>query len=472
MIEEGDSLLHLLESIGHPIYGGVHRTSFKLSFLEYTRLRRRDFTGLSTFQILTFFRRSIVYTFLAIYLSSLGLTTTEVTLMATVGMIANTLTQSLLWGNLLDKYRKPVEFVAVGEFLAGLGHVFMVLGYMLFLGTGQLIVAGYVIILCLGGIEVFWSMSNVGWSALVSELTEIDERKKLMGQFSVIGGFGGIGGAILGGLLYDRGGFENGSIFMVAAAIMVISSFIVYFSIRLDKQGISTAAEDENDKEEYSLSDLPAKLRSSFILLIAALVFINFGRNSIAIITSLFLQDPSGFGATGFDIGIYNNVRSIANMLAGLLIGSVIAKSDDNKVMLGGILLSIVGIGWLIVTPTFNLALLSSFLRGVSETIIGASSYSIVAQMAPEEYRGRLFAYYNTTFFLSWGIAATLIAGPIADILIAQGLTKANAYRGSFLAAIGLVVVGIAILLVAFRSAKGLQDSSTSVESQSAGLEL
>ena len=121
--------------------------------------------------------------------------------MATVGMIANALTQSFLWGNLLDRYRKPTEFVVAGEFLAGIGHFFMVISYMFFLGMNQLIVAGYVIIFALGGIEVFWSMSNVGWSALISELTEIDERKKLMGQFSIIGGFGGIGGAFLGGFL-------------------------------------------------------------------------------------------------------------------------------------------------------------------------------------------------------------------------------------------------------------------------------
>lgn len=119
--------------------------------------------------------------------------------MATVGMIANALTQSFLWGNLLDKYRKPTEFVVVGELLAGLGHIFMVFGYVFFLGMNQLIFAGYMIIFCLGGIEVFWSMSNVGWSTLVSELTEVDERKKLMGQFSIIGSFGGIGGAYIGG---------------------------------------------------------------------------------------------------------------------------------------------------------------------------------------------------------------------------------------------------------------------------------
>ncbi|TFG96352.1 MFS transporter [Candidatus Thorarchaeota archaeon] len=421
-----------------------------MSFLNYSKLKGREFTGLSTFQILTFFRRSIVYTFLAIYLRSLGLSTTEVTLMATVGMIANALTQSLLWGKLLDKYRKPTEFVIAGEFLAGLGHIFMVFGYVFFLGLSQPIVAGYVIIFCLGGIEVFWSMSNVGWSALVSELTEMDERKKLMGQFSIVGGFGGIGGALLGGYLYDIGGFADGSIFNIAAVVMIFSSIIVYLTVRLRHEDMIEIS-DSSPSEMPSLSSLPSQLRTAYLLFIVALVFINFGRNSVAIITSLFIQDPTGFGSSGVDIALFSNIRSIANMIAGLMIGSVVSKADDNKVMIVGIASSIAGLLWLIVAPTFTLALIASFLNGASEIIISAASYSIVAKMAPKEYRGRLFAYYNTTFFLSWGIAATLIAGPIADILISQGFTNANAYRGSFIAAILLVVIGVAILLASFR---------------------
>ena len=370
--------------------------------------------------------------------------------MATVGMIANASTQSFLWGNLLDKYRKPVDFVAVGEFLAGIGHLFMVAGYTHFLVLGQQIVAGYVIIFALGIIEIFWSMSNVGWSALVSELTEIDERKQLMGQFSVIGAFGGIGGAILGGVLYDSGGFADGSIFLLAAAVMVFSSFIIYFSIRF-RDEVKISESGYTEEERYSLRDLPSQLRKTFLIFILSLIFINFGRNSIATIAPLFLADPTGFNANGLDVALFSNVRSVANIIAGLLIGSVVAKSDDNKVMMAGILFSTVGILWLAVAPTFTLVLIASFLRGIAEVVIGASSYSIVARMAPKEYRGRLFAYYNTTFFLSWGIAGTLVAGPIADILISQGFSNANAYRGSFIAAIVLVVIGVVILLASIR---------------------
>ncbi|MFW9848406.1 MAG: MFS transporter, partial [Candidatus Thorarchaeota archaeon] len=244
----------------------------------------------------------------------------------------------------------------------------------------------------------------------------------------------------------DNGlGFSSGSIFIIAALVMIISSFIVYFSIRLKD---SIQFEEENiDVPMPSLSDLPQLLRRSYLIFLIALIFINFGRNSIAVITGLFLSEPTAFGATGEEIALYSNVGSIASMIMGVLIGSLIAKTDDNKVLFVGVLLPITGISWLILTPTFALSLIASFLIGASQVVIQSSSYSIVAEMAPEKYRGRLFAYYNTTFFLSWGIAATLVTGPVADILIANGVIVADAYRGSFIAAIALLIIGIIILI-------------------------
>ncbi|MHA1288460.1 MAG: MFS transporter, partial [Candidatus Thorarchaeota archaeon] len=208
-------------------------------------------------------------------------------------------------------------------------------------------------------------------------------------------------------------------------------------------------------KKTPSLSELPSQLRIAYLIFLLSLVFINFGRNSIRLITSLFLADSTGFSALGVDIALYSNIASIAAMVSGLALGTVVAKSDDNKVMVSGAILSLAGIGWLIFTPTFTLALLASFLIGASQIVIQSASYSIVAKMAPEEYRGRLFAYYNTTFFLSFGVAATLIAGP---------LSNADAYRGSFIAALGIITIGIVILLISFRYTRRLEPQLAPVD--------
>ena len=119
--------------------------------------------------------------------------------------------------------------------------------------------------------------------------------------------------------------------------------------------------------------------------------------------------------------------------------------------MFTGVVFALFGILWLVVAPTFVFSLVTGFLIGSSNVIIESSAYAIASNIIPEEFRGRLFGIYNASFFLSWGIAATLITGPIADYMISIGLTNANAYRVSFLVASFIVSLGIVLLLYTFR---------------------
>ena len=143
------------------------------------KIKSGEFFGLSTFQFLAYFRRLIVYTYLAIFLRSLGLSNFQVTLMATIGMVSNSLAQSLVWGKLLDRFQNSKMFIVIGETIAGFFTIGMVLIYQAYLDANS-ILAGFIIIFSMGFIEAFWSMSNVGWSALIAHLTTPSERKKIM----------------------------------------------------------------------------------------------------------------------------------------------------------------------------------------------------------------------------------------------------------------------------------------------------
>lgn len=448
-----------------------------MSFLGYDRLKRNEFFGLATFQFLAYFRRSIFYGFVAVYLGKeLGMSTLEVTLMATFGMIANAGSQSLLWGNLLDKIKRSALFIVIGEIIAGVGHIAMYLWHITALEQNPRY-AGYTIIIGLSVIEVFWSQSNVGWSALISELTETDKRKKLMSQLSIIGGIGGIVGATLGGYLYLSGqGFQNGNLFYIPAIIMVISAIFVYFSIRDPDERMELIEDDPEselveEKDEYSLSDLPTNLLNLYLLFLATLILINFGRNSIALISGLYIVDVGAFSATDQQLALFRNVSSAATMVAGFLLGSVLSDVDDRKVMGTGILFALIALVWLILAPTFSLVLIASALVGATHVIIQASSYSIIAALIPIEYRGRLFAYYNATFFLSWGIGGTLIAAPIADWFIARGYSSAFGYQMSFVSAIILVIIGLMLFFIFIRKAKeydvSIKQNENNLHSQS-----
>ncbi len=68
--------------------------------------------------------------------------------------------------------------------------------------------------------------------------------------------------------------------------------------------------------------------------------------------------------------------------------------------------------------------------------------------------RGKLFSYFNATLFLSWGLAGTLVAGPIVDLLLKQGANEIFAYRMAFVGAIVLTLIGLMILLSLFAMLK------------------
>ncbi|MEA1946579.1 MAG: MFS transporter [Thermodesulfobacteriota bacterium] len=125
---------------------------------------------------------------LSIYLRHfLGLSVTETTLFATLPMVVNIVFQTFVWGAFSDKYQLRRTLIICGEVLAGFGTVLVWYAHTL---TDTLILAGYVIIIGLSLIEIFWSMSNVVWSALISDIYRQEDRNAIQGRLASIGGIG------------------------------------------------------------------------------------------------------------------------------------------------------------------------------------------------------------------------------------------------------------------------------------------
>ena len=88
---------------------------------------------------------------------------------------------------------------------------------------------------------------------------------------------------------------------------------------------------------------------------------------------------------------------------------------------------------------------LASFLRGIGDAVIMAASYEAASVFIPPAKRATWFAWFNATFFLSWGLPGTLLVGPLIDLLIAAGHPESLAYRLSFAAAAGLALSGFLV---------------------------
>ncbi|MFX0106051.1 MAG: MFS transporter [Candidatus Hodarchaeota archaeon] len=402
----------------------------------------RKFVGLSSFQILVMFRRGLFYTYLSIYMRDfLLLSVTETTLYATLPMIMSVIFQNFVWGPISDKIQRRRLLIILGEIIGGSGTILVWGIHSIF---ANFYIAGYVIIIGLSGIEIFWSMSNIGWSALISDVYPPEDRNRIMGQLTSVGGLGRMIGILIGGYLYDKGlGFRNGPLFFIASFVMFISTIPMLFApeggIYQTKFKSDEYIENNEKKSNYKIV---------FIIFITALVFINFGRNSISVPYSQYLILESGFNVDDVMLSYIANTRSLAVLIIGLTAGLLSKKLGHSKTLIFGIVSGIVALIITALTSSLFLIFIGSFLIGTADVIILASSYTIASKLIPEKLRAKRFGIYNTTFFLSWGLACTLITGPLIDLLILNGFGEIYAYQIAFIVSALITGIGLLIFLI------------------------
>ncbi|MFX0205410.1 MAG: MFS transporter [Candidatus Hodarchaeota archaeon] len=405
--------------------------------------------GLSSFQILAMFRRGLFYTYLSIYLRYfLGMSVTETTLFATIPMILNVCSQTFLWGVLSDKLQLRRTFIIIGELLAGVGTIGVFISHRM---VDQLYIAGWIIIVGLSLVEIFWSMSNNGWSALISDLFPYEERSAVQGRLSSIGGIGRILGIWIGGLLYDGlhlqfegWGFYEGSLFIVAAIVMFLSAVPMAF---VPEGGFQSQVQPETGDNSSSIDTINPSTRI-FIIFLFAITLINFGRNSIATILPQYLFLPSpGFAVSSELLSYIMNTQSLAIILLGLVVGGLGYRLGNGNTILIGAVMAIIALILFASTNLILFVFIASFLRGSAQVVIMASSYAFASALIAPKDRGRLFGVFNASFFLSWGLAGTIIAGPIIDFLLVLGAAEIFAYRVAFLVAAGVTFIGVIILI-------------------------
>lgn len=375
---------------------------------------------------------------------------TETTLFATLPMILNVLFQMLVWGVISDKLQLRRTLVVIGELLAGIGTlmVFFIHRFV------DISLAGWIIILGLSGVEIFWSMSNSGWTSLLSDLYPYEQRNAIQGKLSSFGGLGRIGGVLLGGLLYnglelkyEGWGFYEGSLFIVAGLVMFIS---IIPMLMLPEGGVKLNQEDYEplSSEEVSQINTPYKTSlSTFLIFITVMVFLNFGRNSIAIILPQYLYLESGFGISSELLSYVTNTQSIAIILMGLMVGYIGRMLGVDRTLIIGSILSILALVLIVFANNLIIIFLGNFIRGLADVIVSTTSYAFVSRLIAAKQRARLFGVYNATFFLSWGLSGTLISGPITDYLISIGTSEALSYQMAFLAASFLICIGLGLFL-------------------------
>ncbi|UCG36118.1 MAG: MFS transporter, partial [Candidatus Bathyarchaeota archaeon] len=242
---------------------------------------------------------------------------------------------------------------------------------------------------------------------------------------------------------YEGWGFESGLLFFIASGVMLISTIPMFFVPEggIGKKGISSKTGN-------------ASISKQLLMFLLAMLFINFGINSVALMKSQYLALDEGFDVSSGLLSYIVNTGSFAIFVVGLLVRRISDRFRDEMMLLIGTMTAILYLTGFAVASNLPMIFVSNFLYGASNAIIVASSYSFASRLIQPERRGRYFAFFNATLFLSWGLPGTFIVGPIVDQLITSGSTQAFAYRTSFVTAAILTFSGALILVLVIRMNK------------------
>jgi len=415
---------------------------------------RRTYFNLSVFQFITFLRRGVFYTFMIPYLHMLMGTVTWTAALGTLNMIGSSLGQNLLWGRICDKYKARTKLIISGEMIAAVTYVLVFLIHRFLRDSGNNFSAGLSIIFGLSILEFFWSMSDVGWAALLTDVTTPQIRGRVIGTLNFIASVGRMTGVLYSGFLYNDGeGFLNGTIFYIVIALLLAGVSLMVFTSRRIKTDKTEEQCTQTTAKQDSLSNRQNE-RKYWMFLISLIVMV-LGAASISQIFLLFLQLPSGLNFSDPQMTLVVSAWTVGGMIASLGAGRLSDRFGRLKVLLFGLSLAIV-------TPLFysfaSSVPLMSFvygLNGVSFWTIQTVGFVFAGDMIPKDKRGRLLGRYNTVMALSWGPAGILIGGPFADLQVGRlGLSPFTAYVNAFYASSIIVLIGTVLFAIKIARAK------------------
>lgn len=381
-----------------------------------------------------------------IYLYTLMGTVTLTALLGTFNMIASTLGQNLIWGRVADKYKLRAKLVVIGESLAGFFYIGVFYTHRYFLNVSNSFAAGLAIILGLSTLEFFWSMSDVGWAALLTDITTPDIRGSTVGTLNFIGSIGRLIGIGFAGFLYNNGaGFSEGPIFYVVSVMLFSGSLVMLISSRIEKSPTTVDAEFGEESPKEDAEDERRLYRWFF----ASLAVVVLGTTSINQVFLIFLRLPEGLNASDPEVSLILTMWTIGGMMASVLSGRLADKIGKARVLLCGFALAAATPLLYGVVPNVPSMGVAYGLSGVASWMIQTVGFALIGDMIPSTHRGRLFSVYNAIMSLAWGPAGLLVGGPLADMQTEiVGLRRHTAYSNTFIASSTITLAGTILFFI------------------------
>jgi len=412
---------------------------------------RQTLLGLWSFQFLTFMRRGVFYSFMYIYLFSLLGNVTTTAALGTLTMLMSAAGQNLLWGKISDRYRLRAQLVVIGEVAAGFAYIVVFLIHKFFIDAGRSFAAGLALIIGLAVLEFFWSMSDVGWAALVTDITTPETRGGFVGAVNFVMSIGRMTGIVMAGFLYAEGlGFRQGTIFYMVTTMLLAGAIIMWFISRSikpsDPPAFPGSVKKQNTNSVQSsqtITSASSENERAFLWFLISLTIVVLGAASVNQIFPLFLKLNDGLHASDLEVSFILSAWTLGGMTASLVAGRAADEMGRTLVILAGLLIaSATPLFYGIAPNVFFMAIVYG-INGISFMTLQTGGFALAGDIIPEHKRGRLLSRYNTVMALSWGPAGLLIGGPIADIQTSVFSVSAHrAYINAFFTSSVLIFLG------------------------------
>lgn len=403
---------------------------------------KKTFFNLGLFQFLSFVRRGVFYTFMINYIFGLMPAVIYTALLGTLDMLASALGQNLLWGRIADRYNLRAKLVIAGESIAAIAYLIVFQIHKFLIDSQANFSAGLSLILGLAILEFFWSMSDVGWAALLTDVTTAKNRAGIVGALNFIASLGRMIGINFAGFLYNDGeGFRQGTIFYIVIAMLCTSAALMWATSRTVQTQNRKAKEPAREKQTAKPSGKSSTQAYKWFLI--SLIMLVIGATCVNQVFLLFLRLPNGLNAKDPEVSLILTAWTLSGMLTSLTCGWLASRFGKIKLLFTGFVIAIV-------TPLLyglagDVLIIAAIygMNGVSFWIMQTIGFAFAADMIPEDRKGRLFSRYNAVIALGWGPAGFLVGAPLADIQTQRlGLSVHAAYINTFYASAIILLLG------------------------------
>ena len=341
---------------------------------------------------------SMALPFLALYLNGqLGVSMTEVGLVLLVSSAIGA-TGNIVGGEIADKFgRKRIMGFALG------GRAVM----MILIAVVIAFVSGYLIIAVMITISSFMgSMFEPASNAMVADIVPANRRLDAYGLLRIGANLGWALGPMIGGILSL---LSFSFLFMLGGiATAVVAAFLMTM--------LSESRIPGKSHERFRIRDMVSVTRNrqfAAFCIISLFLFIMFGQMSSTFAVFSEKQVHISLAEVGY-------LYAINGMLVVFLqfpIARVISRYRMCTVIAAGSLFYAIGYGLVGLAPDFLFLAICMFVVTMGEMVVSPSSMNLVANMSPENERGRYMGFYG--LFSSYGFAAgPFVGGVLMDLLI------------------------------------------------------